>query len=120
MSASANSHLTALETTALILSLFFVGVSIGGSSPLVSALLEDRGFSESSLVAPLIAAGFIDAVEHLDLLGWAVPALAGLSFATALPFAWLDTRFCRSSKTYLVEENHSAITVETKEDRDEC
>ena len=46
MSASATSHLTALETAALILSLFFVGVSIGGSSPLVSALLEDRGFSE--------------------------------------------------------------------------
>jgi len=46
LSASATSQLTALEAAALILSLFFVGVSIGGSSPLVSALLEDRGFSE--------------------------------------------------------------------------
>ncbi len=48
-------------------------------------------FGYASLVAPLIAAGFIDASERLDLLGWAIPALAGLSFATALPFAGLDS-----------------------------
>jgi MFS family permease len=39
-------YLTFLETSAVILSLFFVGVSFGGSSPLVSALLEARGASE--------------------------------------------------------------------------
>jgi MFS family permease len=38
--------LTFAETGALILSLFFVGVSFGGSSPVVSSLLESRGASE--------------------------------------------------------------------------
>lgn len=49
-------YLTFLETSALILSLFFVGLSFGGSSPLVSALLEARGASEyftGSVVAML-------------------------------------------------------------------
>jgi MFS family permease len=44
------------ETGALILSLFFVGVSFGGSSPLVSSILESRGASEyftSGVVAML-------------------------------------------------------------------
>jgi MFS family permease len=39
-------YLSPLETAALILSLFFVGVSFGGSTPLVSGLLETRGKSE--------------------------------------------------------------------------
>ncbi|MGH9336194.1 MAG: MFS transporter, partial [Vicinamibacteria bacterium] len=39
-------YLSFTETSALLLSLFFVGVSFGGSSPLVSALLEARGESE--------------------------------------------------------------------------
>jgi MFS family permease len=49
-------YLTLAETAALILSLFFVGVSFGGSSPLVSSLLESRGESEyftSGVVAML-------------------------------------------------------------------
>jgi MFS family permease len=48
--------LTFGETGALILSLFFVGVSFGGSSPLVSSILESRGASEyftSGVVAML-------------------------------------------------------------------
>ena len=112
-----------------------IGCAAGGIFPLSLALLGERTpvpelsranaaftlvFGYASLVAPLVAAGFIDASERLDLLGWAVPALAGLSFAISLPCAWLDARWRRSSKTYLVEENHSAIAVETKEDRDEC
>ena len=122
------------RTTLALTSFILVGCAAGGIFPVSLALLGERTpvldlsranaaftvvFGYVSLVAPLIAAGFIDASERLDLLGWAVPALAGLSFATALPFAWLDTRW-RSSKTYLVEENHSAMAVETKEDRDEC
>jgi MFS family permease len=39
-------YLSFLETAALILSLFFVGVSFGGSTPLVSGLLETAGESE--------------------------------------------------------------------------
>ncbi|HEY7696976.1 MAG TPA: MFS transporter [Vicinamibacteria bacterium] len=39
-------YLSLAETAALILSLFFVGVSFGGSSPLVSSILESRGASE--------------------------------------------------------------------------
>ena len=112
-----------------------IGCAAGGIFPLSLALLGERTpvpelsranaaftlvFGYASLVAPLVAAGFIDASERLDLLGWAVPALAGLSFAISLPCAWLDARWRRSSKTYLVEENHSAIAVETKEYRDEC
>lgn len=49
-------YLSLLETGALILSLFFVGVSFGGSSPLVSSILESRGASEyftSGVVAML-------------------------------------------------------------------
>ncbi len=49
-------YLTFAETGALILSLFFVGVSFGGSSPLVSSILESRGASEyftSGVVAML-------------------------------------------------------------------
>ena len=122
------------EHTTLALTCFtLVGCAAGGIFPLSLALLGERVpvaelsranaaftvvFGYASLVAPLIAAGFIDASERLDLLGWAVPALAGLSFAAALPVAWLERRW-RSSKTDLVEENHSAIAVETKEDRDE-
>lgn len=39
-------HLSGAETAALIASLFFVGVSFGGSTPLVASLLESRGASE--------------------------------------------------------------------------
>ncbi|MGH9390616.1 MAG: MFS transporter, partial [Vicinamibacteria bacterium] len=49
-------YLSLAETGALILSLFFVGVSFGGSSPLVSSILESRGASEyftSGVVAML-------------------------------------------------------------------
>ena len=49
-------YLSLGETAALILSLFFVGVSFGGSSPLVSSILESRGESEyftSGVVAML-------------------------------------------------------------------
>ncbi len=49
-------YLSFAETGALILSLFFVGVSFGGSSPLVSSILESRGASEyftSGVVAML-------------------------------------------------------------------
>jgi len=41
-----NTYLSLAETGALILSLFFVGVSFGGSSPLVSSILESLGASE--------------------------------------------------------------------------
>jgi MFS family permease len=41
-----SAYLSLAETGALILSLFFVGVSFGGSSPLVSSILESRGASE--------------------------------------------------------------------------
>jgi len=41
-----SAYLSLPETGALILSLFFVGVSFGGSSPLVSSILESRGASE--------------------------------------------------------------------------
>jgi MFS family permease len=39
-------YLTFSETLALVLSLFFVGVSFGASSPVVSSILETRGASE--------------------------------------------------------------------------
>jgi MFS family permease len=51
-----SAYLSFAETAALILSLFFVGVSFGGSSPLVSSILESRGESEyftSGVVAML-------------------------------------------------------------------
>ncbi len=41
-----SAYLSLAETGALILSLFFVGVSFGGSSPLVASILESRGASE--------------------------------------------------------------------------
>jgi hypothetical protein len=38
----------------------------------------------------MIAALFIDIVEGLGLLGWAVPALALVTFGVVLPLAVLD------------------------------
>ncbi|MGH9335117.1 MAG: hypothetical protein ACRD21_15365, partial [Vicinamibacteria bacterium] len=48
-------------------------------------------FGYASLFGPLVAALFIDLAESADLLGWAVPSLALVTFGAALPLALLDS-----------------------------
>ena len=83
----------------------FVGAAVGGIFPVSLALLGERTppallsranaafstvFGYASLVGPMIAALFIDLVERLGLLGWAVPALALITFGVVLPLALID------------------------------
>jgi MFS family permease len=82
-----------------------VGAAVGGIFPVSLALLGERTpppllsranalfstvFGYASLIGPMVAAFFIDLVEGLGLLGWAVPALALVTFAAVLPLALLD------------------------------
>ncbi len=88
-----------------------VGAAVGGIFPVSLALLGERTppallsranaafstvFGYASLVGPMVAAFFIDLVEGQGLLGWAVPALALVTFAAALPLALLDRGSDRS------------------------
>jgi MFS family permease len=91
-------------TTATI-AFVLVGAAVGGIFPVSLALLGERTppallsranaafstvFGYASLIGPMVAAFFIDLVEGLGLLGWAVPALALVTFAAVLPLALLD------------------------------
>jgi len=91
--------------TAATIAFVFVGAAVGGIFPVSLALLGERTppallsranaafstvFGYASLVGPMIAALFIDIVEGLGLLGWAVPALALVTFGVVLPLAVLD------------------------------
>ncbi len=97
--------------TAATIAFVFVGAAVGGIFPVSLALLGERTppallsranaafstvFGYASLVGPMIAAFFIDAAEGLGLLGWAVPALALVTFGAGLPLALLDRRSERS------------------------
>jgi MFS family permease len=91
-------------TTATI-AFVLVGAAVGGIFPVSLALLGERTppsllsranaafstvFGYASLIGPMVAAFFIDLVEGLGLLGWAVPALALVTFAAVLPLALFD------------------------------
>lgn len=91
--------------TAATIAFVFVGAAVGGIFPVSLALLGERTppallsranaafstvFGYASLVGPMIAALFIDLVEGLGLLGWAVPALALVTFGVVLPLAVID------------------------------
>ena len=97
--------------TAATIAFVFVGAAVGGIFPVSLALLGERTppallsranaafstvFGYASLVGPMIAALFIDIVEGLGLLGWAVPALALVTFGVVLPLAVLDRESERS------------------------
>ncbi len=97
-------------TTATI-AFVLVGAAVGGIFPVSLALLGERTppallsranaafstvFGYASLIGPMVAAFFIDLVEGLGLLGWAVPALALVTFAAVLPLALLDRNGERS------------------------
>ena len=84
-----------------------VGCAAGGVFPVGLALLGERApprllskanarfsvvFGYASMAAPLLAAGLIDGVERVGLLGWAVPLLAVSTFSLALPLAWLEAK----------------------------
>jgi MFS family permease len=99
----------ALTTATIAFAL--VGAAVGGIFPVSLALLGERTppellsranaafstvFGYASLVGPMIAALFIDVVEGLGLLGWAVPALALATFGAVAPLALLDRESERS------------------------
>jgi hypothetical protein len=52
-------------------------------------------YGYASLVGPILAAGGIDVMESLGYLGWAVPALSGLTLAVLLPLVAWDRRNIR-------------------------
>jgi MFS family permease len=87
-----------------------VGAAVGGVFPVSLALLGERTpaallsranaafsavFGYASLVGPVAAAVFIDLAERLELLGWAVPALALLTFGLGLPLGLADRSWRR-------------------------
>lgn len=87
-----------------------VGAAVGGVFPVSLALLGERTppallsranaafsavFGYASLTGPILAAGFIDLAERVELLGWAVPGLALLTFALGLPLGLADRRWRR-------------------------
>jgi MFS family permease len=91
--------------TSATIAFVLVGAAVGGIFPVSLALLGERTppallsranaafsmvFGYASLIGPMVAAFFIDLVEGLGLLGWAVPALALVTFAAVLPLALLD------------------------------
>jgi len=91
--------------TAATTAFVFVGAAVGGIFPVSLALLGERTppallsranaafstvFGYASLVGPMVAALFIDLVEGMGLLGWAVPSLALVTFGAVLPLAVLD------------------------------
>ncbi|HEY7699014.1 MAG TPA: hypothetical protein VIE88_11395, partial [Vicinamibacteria bacterium] len=47
-------------------------------------------FGYASLVGPLFAALLIDLAQSFGFLGWAVPALAFVTFGVVVPLAVLD------------------------------
>lgn len=104
-----------------------VGAAVGGVFPVSLALLGERTppallsranawfstvFGWASLIAPLVAALFIDVAERTGLLGWAVPSLAILTFGAALPLGAADRRFLTEAGRFspdgdVVEKDHS-------------
>jgi MFS family permease len=105
-------YLTLLETGALILSLFFVGLSFGGSSPLVSALLEARGESEyfTGGVVAMLALGLAImspiAGKLVDRFGPRPVNVAGLllqgvGFAALGGALWSDVRLLLAARLWL-------------------
>lgn len=93
------------ELMSATIAFVLVGAAVGGIFPVSLALLGERTppallsranaafstvFGYASLVGPLVAALFIDVAEGLGLLGWAVPALAFVTFGVVVPLAVLD------------------------------
>jgi MFS family permease len=127
-------HLPRALATATI-AFVLVGAAVGGIFPVSLALLGERTppgllaranaafstvFGYASLAGPMVAALFIDVAEAMGLLGWAVPALAFVTFGAVVPLAVLDRRRVGAGEADVVE-NHdaSSLALETEADRGE-
>ncbi len=124
-----SSHHLPEALTAATVAFVFVGAAVGGIFPVSLALLGDRTppallsranaafstvFGYASLAGPMVAALFIDFAERLGLLGWAVPALALLTFAAVVPLAVLDRRDAAARDGDVVENDDAPLLAPQK------
>lgn len=112
-----------------------MGAAVGGIFPVSLALLGERTppallsranaafstvFGYASLAGPMVAALFIDLAERLGLLGWAVPAVAFVTFGAVVPLALVDRRGLAAGDADVVEnDDAAALAPETEADRGE-
>jgi MFS family permease len=110
-----------------------VGAAVGGIFPVSLALLGERTplpllsranalfsavFGYASLVGPMVAAMFIDIAERAALLGWAVPALALVTFGAVAPLALLDQRMRAPGDSNVVENDHAPLLA--RQEKPDC
>ncbi len=118
--------------TAATAAYVLIGAAVGGIFPVSLALLGERTpapllsranalfstvFGYASLAGPMVAAFFIDFAERASLLGWAVPALALVTFGAAIPLAVVD-RGDTAARDGDVVENDDAPLLARQEKAD--
>ncbi len=119
--------------TAATVAFVFVGAAVGGIFPVSLALLGDRTpapllsranaafstvFGYASLAGPMVAALFIDFAERTGLLGWAVPALALVTFGAVVPLAVLDRRDTAARDRDVVENDDAPLLA--RQEKTDC